>query len=226
MKVFHWGTKVGAMYHYGSYLDITPSLINELAKHDLNLETFMVDNDINYQLIKPKHILHPKTRPDLHLSLQWSKDLYPNDGYINGHYFGYHRNYYHGDYIELVYRHQIYHSNWSHTPDHLKPYFDAIWKEIKSKEIFRHPKEISLGSKVANYLPDGYKAYMVKTDCQSQCRIQKNVKQYCYLKRWREQEYYISASTNFALAPRETASNLREAVKIALKMINNQQRQC
>ncbi|NES64068.1 MAG: hypothetical protein F6K24_01795 [Okeania sp. SIO2D1] len=128
--------------------------------------------------------------------------------------------------IKLVYRHQIYHSNWSHTPNHLKPYFDAIWKEIKSKEIFRHPKEISLGSKVANYLPDGYKAYMVKTDCQSQCKIQKNVKQYCYLKRWRDCEYYISASTNFALAPRDIASNLREAVKIALKMINNQQRQC
>ncbi|NEP80136.1 MAG: hypothetical protein F6K39_19400 [Okeania sp. SIO3B3] len=224
LKVYHWGTDVGSCYHYGSYLDVTPTLINELAKYDLDLEAFMVDNDIYYQLIKSKSIKHPQVRPDLHLSIQWSKDLWPNDGYINGHYFCYHRNDYHGYYIQLVYRNQIYHSNWSHSPDYLKPYFDAIWKEIQEGGIFRHPKEISLGSKVASCLPDGYKVYMVNTDCNSQCRIQKSVKEYCYLKHWRDSEYYVSASENFDLAPREIASNLRESVKIALKMISNQQR--
>ncbi|NET45377.1 hypothetical protein [Okeania sp. SIO2B3] len=219
LKVWHYGTEAGACYHLGSHLDITPTLINELAKYDLDLEAFMAASDINYQLITHKSIKHPIFRPDLHLSIQWSKDLHPNDGYINGHYFGYHRNYYHGDYIELVYRHQIYQSNWSHNPDYLKPYFDAIWKEIQEKEIFRHPKEISLGSKVANYLPWGFKAYKVKGSAGSQCKIQRTIRQYCYLKKCGNQ-YYISPTEDWQFIARVTP-DLFKAVGIALEMIGS-----
>ncbi|GFZ92302.1 hypothetical protein [Okeania sp. KiyG1] len=217
LKVWHYGTEVGACHHLGSYLNITPTLINELAKYDLELERFMCDEDIYYQLIKPKHILHPKIRPDLHLSIQWSKDLHPNYGYINGHYFGYHRNDYHGKYIQLVYRHQIYMSFSCTTPDHIKPYFDKIWQELLDTEYIRHPKEIRIGSKVANYLPDGFKAY--KTDDDGQCKVSRSKEKYCYIKRLRDNEYYTSFSINWALHPSEKTSSLTEAVGAALRMI-------
>ena len=144
--------------------------------------------------------------------------MHPNDGYINGHYFGYHRNDYHGKYIQLVYRNQIYHSYWEHSPDHLKPYFDAIWKEIKSKEVFHHPKEARLGNKVANYLPWGFKAYRVVGD-RSQCKIQRTVTKYCYLKKY-EDQYYISPTEDWQ-SQTQVTTDLFQALKIALQLIDS-----
>ena len=220
LKVYHYGTEIGAMYHYGSYLDITPSLINELAKYDLNLEAFMTASNINYQLITHKSIKHPKIRPDLHLTIKWSHDLWPNSGYIGEHFFSYHRNDKLGDYIQLIFNHQPYRNpSLISTPEHLKPYFDAIWEEIKSKEIFRHPKQISLGSKVASYLPWGFKAYKVQGSTGSQCKIQRTVRQYCYLKKFGNQ-YYVSHTENWQLQARVTP-DLFHALKIALQFINS-----
>ncbi|NET30212.1 hypothetical protein [Okeania sp. SIO1I7] len=178
----------------------------------------MVNEQINYQLIKPKHILHPKIRPDLHLVIKWGDEFYPNSGYINGNFFCYHENRYHGRYIQLVYRHQIYMSFSCTTPDHIKPYFDKIWQELLETEYIRHPKEIRIGSKVANYLPDGYKAYRVDGD-DNQCKVARSKAKYCYIKRWRDNEYYTSFSTNWALQPSIKSSSLREAVGAALRMI-------
>ncbi|NEO52578.1 MAG: hypothetical protein F6K54_05520 [Okeania sp. SIO3B5] len=103
------------------------------------------------------------------------------------------------------------------TPDHIKPYFDKIWQELLETEYIRHPKEIRIGSKVANYLPDGFKAY--KTDDDSQCKVARSKEKYCYIKRWRDNEYYTSFSTNWALHPSEKTSSLTEAVRAALRMI-------
>lgn len=104
------------------------------------------------------------------------------------------------------------------TPDHIKPYFDKIWQELLETEYIRHPKEIRIGSKVANYLPDGYKAYRVDGD-DSQCKVARSKDKYCYIKRWRDNEYYTSFSTNWALQPSIKSSSLREAVGAALRMI-------
>lgn len=221
LKVFHWGTEIGACYHYGAYIDITPTLINELFKYNLDLEAFLVENDINYELIKPVEIKHPKIRPDLHIGIKWSGWWRPNSGYINGNYFCYHRNS-QGDYVKLVYDNQIYHnpSN-AVTPDHIQPYFDAIWRELRETEYIRFPREISLGSKVANYLPEHFKAY--KTDDDDQCRVARSTSKYCYIKRFRDCEWYVSPTDNYQLMAKRTDS-MENAISVALKMINETKR--
>ncbi|NET16080.1 MAG: hypothetical protein F6K08_26260 [Okeania sp. SIO1H6] len=218
LKVYHWGTEVGVAYHYGSYLDITPSLINELAKQELNLEGFMVDNDIYYQLIKPKSIKYPKIKLGLNHKIVWSQEKgFEYSGLIDGYHFYYRRNYYHGDYIEIIYNYCPYYSYGSSTPQELNSYFEAIWREIESSE--RLPLEPSLGSKVASYLPWGFKAYKVEGSADSQCKIQRTVRQYCYLKKFGNQ-YYISPTENWQLQTQVT-TNLFQALKIALQLIDS-----
>lgn len=218
MKVYHWGTEIGACYHYGSYIDVTPTLINELSKYGCNLEAFLVENDINYNIIKPAEIIKTfKPSPGLHLKIKWDGWYCPNSGYINGNYFCYHRNS-QGDYIQLIFNHQPYYSNsMVAIPNHIKPYFDKIWQELKETNYIRHPKEIRIGSKVANYLPDGYKAY--KTDNDDQCRVARNTHKYCYIKRFRDCEWYVSPTDNYQLMAKQTDS-MKTAISEALKMIN------
>ncbi|MEM9272363.1 MAG: hypothetical protein AAGA80_05290 [Cyanobacteria bacterium P01_F01_bin.143] len=221
LKVWQWGTEIGACYHYGSYIDITPTLTNELSKYGLDLEAFMVEHGISYELIKPGKQQTLKLRPDLHLGIKWSGWWRPNSGTINGHYFCYHRNS-QGDYIKLVHNNQIYHNpSMAPTPDQLKPYFDKIWLELEETEYIRFPREISLGSKVANYLPEGFKAY--KTDDDDQCRVARNTHKYCYIKRWRDCEWYVSPTDNYQLMSKKTDS-MKSAISEALKMINETKR--
>lgn len=206
--------------HKGSYIDVTPTLINELAKYNFNLEAFLVENCINYNIVKLAEIKKPKIRPDLHLTIKWSNDFWPNSGYIGEHFFSYHRNDRLGDYIQLIFNHQPYRSNsMVATPSQIKPYFDAIWQALKDTEYIRHPKEIRIGSKVANYLPDGFKAY--KTDDDNQCRVARNTQKYCYIKRWRDCEWYVSPTDNYQLMSKKTDS-MESAISEALKMINEQ----
>ncbi|NES64224.1 MAG: hypothetical protein F6K24_02615 [Okeania sp. SIO2D1] len=218
MKVFHWGTEVGTAYHYGSYIDITPNLINELAKYDCNLEAFLVENDINYQLIKPAEIIKSyKVALGLHLGIKWDDWHCPNSGTINEHYFCYRCNQYRGNYIELIYNHRPYYSYWKNLPDHIQSYFDYIWQELEETGYINHPKELRIGNKVANLLPDNFKAY--KTDDDDQCRVERSKQKYCYIKRFRDNEYYTSFSTNWALHPSIKSGSLQEAVTAIGKVL-------
>ena len=221
LKVRHYGTGIGNCYHYGSYIDVEPSLINELAKYDCDLEAFMFDNEINYQLIKAGKQKKLKLRTDLHLTIKWENTLFPNSGNIDNHYFSYRRNNLKGDYVELIYKNRIYHSNWKNLPPFVQPYFDKIWQELRETEYIRHPKELRLGNKIANFLPDGIKAYRIKDD-ENQCKVARNKNQFCYIKRFRDCEFYISRTTNSQLMSKR-ANSLDEAIKIALEMINSQE---
>ncbi|MGB3510955.1 MAG: hypothetical protein WBA93_17325 [Microcoleaceae cyanobacterium] len=183
----------------------------------------MVENDINYKIIKPAEIKHQKIKPGLHLTIKWKNTLFPNSGYIDNHYFSYHRNDQRGDYVELIYKNQIYHNpSLTPTPTHVQPYFDKIWRDIQVHEIFRHPKELRLGNKIANFLPDRIKAYRVKSD-DNQCKVARNKQKYCYVKRFRDCEYYVSPTANCQLMSKR-ANSLSEAIKIALEMINSQEK--
>ena len=219
LKVYHWGTEIGVLYHYGSYIDITPTLINELAKYDLDLEAFMVNEQIYYQLIKPKQILHPKIKAGLNHRIVWSED-FQHSGLIDGHNFYYLRNSYHGDYIEIIYNYCPYCSFWSSIPKELNSYFEAIWRYIRNSD--RLPLEPSLGSKVASYLPLGYKAYKAGygDDNRSQCKVERSKKKYCYIKRFRDCEYYVSPTINHQLMSKRVDS-LNKAISEALKMIDS-----
>ncbi len=218
LKVWQWGTEIGAAYHYGSYIDITRSLINELAKYDLDLESFLVSESINYKLIKPKNIIKTyKPALGLHFHIKWDAWHCPNSGTINGHYFCHHYNDLHGNYIKLVFNNQIYHNpSLAATPDYVKPYFDYIWQQLEETKYIRFPREISLGSKVANHLPDGFRAY--KTGDDSQCKVARSKEKYCYIKRFRDYEWYISPTDNYQLMAKK-ADSIKGAISEALKMI-------
>ncbi|NER01341.1 MAG: hypothetical protein F6K17_01210 [Okeania sp. SIO3C4] len=56
LTVTHFGTVVGNIQHLDCVLEIQQRLINELAKYDLNLESFLIGSNIPYQLyhLKPK----------------------------------------------------------------------------------------------------------------------------------------------------------------------------
>ncbi|NET29984.1 hypothetical protein [Okeania sp. SIO1I7] len=216
LKVYHWGTEVGVAYHYGSYLDITPSLINELAKYDLKLEAFMVAWDINYKLIKPKSIKYPKIRPDLHYTITWTGD---HVGTISHNditcWFSYnHRK--EGEHIELIYQSRPRCSDW---PDYLigelKPWFDALWYDIKTNN--RKPREFNLAQRIGSHLPLGYKAY---SDGFNKAEVQRTKKKYAYMTQ-RGDRYLISKQP----IPKEhdySTESLTEAVALLLKNINNQ----
>ena len=207
--------------HQGFYIDVDSVLINELAKYNLDLEAFMVANQINYELIKPKNIIKTyKPALGLHFQLKWDGWWRPNSGTINGHYFCHRSCDAHGNYIELIHNNQPYYSYWEHLPGNIKPYFAYIWQELEETEYIRFPREISLGSKVANYLPEGFKAY--KTDDDDQCRVARNTQKYCYIKRWRDCEWYVSPTDNYQLMAKQTDS-MKSAISVALKMINEQQ---
>jgi hypothetical protein len=218
LKVYHWGTEIGACYHYGSYIDVTPTLINELGKYDCNLEAFLVENDINYNIIKPAEIIKSyNPTPGLHLNIKWDGWWRPNSGTINGNYFYYRCNQYRGNYIELIYNHRPYYSYWKNLPDYVKPYFDYIRQELEETNYIRHPQKLRIGNKVANLLPEGFKAY--KTDDDDQCKVARSKEKYCYIKRFRDCEYYTSFSTNSGLHPSIKSSSLQEAVEKVEKIL-------
>ena len=220
MKVWQWGTEIGSCYHHGAHLDITPSLVNELAKHDLNLETFMAASNINYQLIKPKSIKHPKIRPDLHYNITWTGD---HIGTISDNditcWFSYnHRK--EGEHIDLIYKNRPCCSDW---PDYLKselnPWFDALWHDIKTNN--RQPRQFNLAQRIGSHLPLGYKVY---SDGFNKAEVQRTKKKYAYMTQYGER-YIISRQP----IPKEhdySTENLTEAVALLLKMINSQEKQC
>ncbi|MDJ0554371.1 MAG: hypothetical protein QNJ68_08030 [Microcoleaceae cyanobacterium MO_207.B10] len=218
LTVYHYGTAVGTCSHQGSYIDVDSALVNELAKYDCDLEGFMVENDISYELTKGIKVYTPKIRPDLHLGLKWDDWYCPNSGTINGHYFYYKRNDIHGDYIELIHNHQPYFSFSGNIPSHIKPYFDYIWNELRETGNIEFPREISLGSKVAARLPDGFKAYRVDDD-EDQCRVERTRQKYCYIKKMRDCEYYTSFSENWGLYPSIKSKSLEEAVEAVPKVL-------
>ena len=102
------------------------------------------------------------------------------------------------------------------TLSHIKLYFEAIWRELIETEYIHHPKEISLGSKIANYLPDDFKAY--NTDDDGQVKVARSTSKYCYIKRFRECEWYISPTDNPQLMA-TLANSMKSAISEALKMI-------
>ncbi|NET46499.1 hypothetical protein [Okeania sp. SIO2B3] len=216
MKVFHWGTKAGSCYHYGSYLDITPSLINELAKYDLKLEAFMAASDINYKLIKTKQIKHPTQRPDLHYNITWTGD---HIGTISDNDITCWFSYNHTkecEHIELIYKNRPSCSDW---PDYLngelKPWFDALWYDIKTNN--RQPRRFNLAQRIGSHLPLGYKAY---SDGFNKAEVQRTLKKYAYMTQ-RGDRYIVSKRP----IPQEkdiSTESLTEAVALLLKMINYQ----
>ena len=220
LKVFHWGTEIGTATHKGAYIDVTPTLINELAKYNLDLEAFMVENDINYKLIKPSEIKTPKIKPDLHYNITWTGD---HTGTISDEqltcWFTYnHRK--NGNHIELIYKNSPYCSDW---PDYLiakvTPWFDALWADIKTNN--RQPRRFNLAQRIGSYLPVEYKAY---ADSFNKAEVQRTRKKYAYMTQ-RGDRYIISKSP----IPKDSdisTQSLVEAVSLLLKMINNQQKQC
>ncbi|NER01490.1 MAG: hypothetical protein F6K17_02015 [Okeania sp. SIO3C4] len=219
LKVWHYGTEAGACYHLGSHLDITPTLINELAKYGLDLERFMCDEGICYQLIKPRAIKYPKIKHGLNHIIAWSKEKgFEYSGLIDGHHFYYLRNSYHGDYIQIIHNNCPYCSFWNSIPKEIYSYFEAIWRDIRNSD--RLPLEPSLGSKVASYLPLGFKAYGLGGGDNNQCRVERSKQKYCYIKRFWDCEYYVSPTENPQLMSKRTDS-LHEAISEALKMIDS-----
>ncbi len=216
LKVWQWGTEIGVVYHYGSHLDITPSLINELAKYEVNLEEFMAKEDIHYQLIKPQTTKHPTIRPDLHYNITWTGD---HTGTISDDeltcWFTYnHRE--SGNHIELIYKNRPCCSHW---PDYLigelQPWFDALWADIKANN--RQPRHFNLAQRIGSYLPVEYKAY---ADSFNKAEVQRTRKKYAYMTQYGER-YIISKQP----IPKEndiSTESLTEAVSLLLKKINNQ----
>ncbi|NES64437.1 MAG: hypothetical protein F6K24_03785 [Okeania sp. SIO2D1] len=216
LKAYHYGTEIGAAEHQGSYIGITPSLINELAKQDLNLETFMVDNDINYKLITPKQIKHPKIRPDLHYTINWTGD---HIGTISNHDITCWFSYNHTkecSHIELIYKNRPRCSDWpDYLIDELKPWFDALWYDIKTNN--RQPRRFNLAQRIGSHLPLGYKTY---SDGFNKAEVQRTKKKYAYMTQ-RGERYLISRGP----MPKEydySTDKLTEAVALLLKNINNQ----
>ncbi len=216
LKAYHWGTEIGVISHYGTCLGITPSLVNELAKYELNFETFMVANDINYQLIKPQAIKHPIIRPGLHYTITWTADYTGkiSDGDLTC-WFTYNQTE-NGNHIELIHKNSPCCSHW---PDYLirelQPWFDAIWVDIKTNH--RKPRRFNLAQRIGSYLPLGFKAY---ADGFNKAEVQRTRKKYAYITQYGDR-YIISKSPRPKDSDVSTES-LVEAVSLLLKMINNQ----
>lgn len=207
--IFHYGTEIGVILPNSS---LSTTLINELAKYGLDLEAFFIENCISFNLIQlPK----PITTPDY--SIQWEDTLHPNEGRIDAHFFSYATNSYHGDHIQLIHKNRPYCSHWANLPEYIQSMFKALWQEIKDKEIY--PKSTSVGSRVASLLPDGYKAFRVGD--RTQCKVAKNKQDYCYIKDFGNNTFYVSANTNYNLAPTHTASTLQAATTAAIGMIQS-----
>ncbi|NES64196.1 MAG: hypothetical protein F6K24_02470 [Okeania sp. SIO2D1] len=83
LTVTHYGTGVGSIQHLDCILEIQPKLINELAKHDLDLEAFLVSADIPYRLdnlLKPV-VVTPTENSNTQTAEQVKK---PQSGSITG----------------------------------------------------------------------------------------------------------------------------------------------
>ena len=157
-------------------------------------------------------------KPGLISRIVWSKEKgFEYSGLINGHHFYYRRNSYHGDYIQIIHNNCPYCSFWSSLPKEIYSYFEVIWRDIRKSDPL--PLEPSLGSKIANYLPWGFKAYKVQGSTGSQCKIQRTVRQYCYLKKFGNQ-YYISPAEDWQ-SQEQSSPDLFKAVGIALEMIGS-----
>ena len=216
LKVFHWGTEIGTCYHYGSYIDVTPTLINELSKYDCDLEAFMVENDINYKLIQPAEIIHPQIKPGLHYNITWTGDHTGtiSDGDLTCFFsFNARKD---GNMIELIHKSQPCCSNW---PDYLiedkQPWFDAIWSDIRTSN--KQPRRFNLAQRIGSYLPLGFKAF---SDGFNKPEVQRTRKKYAYITE-RCERYIISKSP----IPKDSdisTKSLVEAVSLLLKMINSQ----
>ena len=211
MKVYHYGTEIGTAKHQISYIDVSSILINQLAKYDIDLESFMESNEIIYEI--PKLKAKAKTFQvaiGLHLSIEWDDWHYPNSGTINGHYFCHKYDREHGNFIELVYNHQPHYSFSEYTPDEIQPYFDYIWKELEDTGLIDYPQEISLGSKIAARISNDYRVY--DTDDEKHCKVLRFKDRYCYIKQYRETLYYTSFSDNPTLYPSIKSNNLDDAI--------------
>ena len=218
MRVYHYGTEIGTANHQVSSIGVSSILINQLAKYDIDLENFMESSDIIYEIPKPKTTVKTyQVAIGLHLSIEWDDWYYPNSGTINGHYFCHRYDRDHGNFIELIYNHQPFYSFSEHTPDEIQPYFDYIWKELEDTGFIDHPKEISIGSKVAARLPVNYKAY--DTDDYNQCRVERLKERYCYITRYRDTLYSTSFSTNPTLYPAVQSNNLDDAIAAVGKVL-------
>ena len=58
LTVTHYGTYIGSIHHnQDDELEIEQKLIGELAKYDLNLEAFLVAENIPYKLYHPKPVV-------------------------------------------------------------------------------------------------------------------------------------------------------------------------
>lgn len=211
MRVYHYGTEIGIVYHQVAYLGVSSILINQLAKSDIDLESFMESSEIIYEIPKPKTTVKTyQVAIGLHFHIEWDCWHYPNSGTIDGHYFCHHYDSEHGNYIQLVYNHQPYFTFSDDAPDELQPYFDYIWQELEQTGYINHPQEISLGSKVAARLPVNYKAY--DTDDYNQCRVERFKNRYCYITRYRDTRYYTSFSDNPSLYPAVQSNTLDDAI--------------
>lgn len=211
MRVYHYGTEIGTVYHQVAYLGVSSLLINQLAKYDIDLESFMESLDIFYQIIQPQSTLETYNPAlGLHLHIKWEHWHCPNSGTINGHYFCHRYDRDHGNFIELSYNNQPYFTFSNNTPDEIQPYFDYIWRELEQTGYINHPKEISIGSKVSARLPVNYNAY--ETDDENQCRVERFKKIYCYITRYRDTLYYTSFSTNPTLYPFVKSNSLDDAI--------------
>lgn len=212
MKVYHYGTAIGAVYHQVAYLGVSSILINQLEKYDIDLESFMESQDIFYRIIKPQPTLETyKPALGLHLHIKWDDWHYPNSGTINSHYFFHRYDSEHGNYIQLIYNHQPYYSFSEHTPDEIQPYFDYIWRELEETGFIDCPQEISLGSKVAARISNYYRVYDTDDD-EKHCKVLRFKDRFCYIKQLRENLYYTSFSDNPTLYPFVKSNNLDDAI--------------
>ena len=131
MKVYHYGTEIGIVYHQVAYLAVSSVLINELAKYDIGLEGYLQSQDIFYQISETQPTSNTcELGLELPLNIEWNGWYCPNSGKINGHYFWYRYDYEHGKFIQLVYNQQPYFTFSEHIPAEVQPYFDYIWREL------------------------------------------------------------------------------------------------
>ena len=220
MKVYHYGTEIGIVYHQVAYLGVSSMLINQLEKHDIDLEAFMESQDFFYRIIKPQSTVKTyKPALGLHFHIKWEHWHCPNSGTIDGHYFCHHYDSEHGNYIQLIYNHQPYFSfsEYTYTPDEIQPYFDYIWQELEDTGYIDYPQEISLGSKVAARISDYYRVYDIEDE--KHCKVLRFKDRYCYIKQYRENLYYTSFSDNPGLYPAIQSKNLDDAIAAVEKVL-------
>ena len=219
MRVYHYGTEIGTVYHQVAYLAVSSIVINELSKHEIDLESFIVSEDIRYQLVKPQPTSDTcELGLEIPLHIEWDCWHYPNSGTINGHYFCHRYDRERGNFIELVYNNQPFHSFSEHTPDKIQPYFNHIWQELEETGYIGYPQEIPLASKVAARISNDYRIY--DTDDEKHCRVVRFKDRYCYIKQLRENLYYTSFSDNPGLYPAVQSNNLDDAIAAVEEVLN------